>query len=112
MNENIDSALNEVSAEDVEAMCECIGKLLEAIDLYHGPGMHWMGQTPDWYVYAAYIACFGKKPTNYDDIKWPTAHDGEYDSDEPETNTFTDDDPIPTNVVHFDARRPGIDEPG
>lgn len=31
--------------------------LLAKIDVLSGPGMHWRGLTPDWYVAAAAVAC-------------------------------------------------------
>ena len=31
--------------------------LLSLLDEAYGQGMHWRGQTPDWYVAAAAVAC-------------------------------------------------------
>ena len=41
----------------VEDMQETISILLYYIDKLSGPGMHYRGQTPDWYVAAAMISC-------------------------------------------------------
>ena len=38
-------------------MREAISILLKHIDNLCGEGMHWRGQTPDWYVAAAMISC-------------------------------------------------------
>ncbi len=48
---------------DVEALKNCIVSLLERIDDLSGEGMHWYGQTPDWYVDAAYLSCYGHPST-------------------------------------------------
>lgn len=31
--------------------------LLHKLDEVYGEGMHWYGQTPDWYVAAAAVSC-------------------------------------------------------
>lgn len=41
----------------VEDMQETISILLSYIDELCGPGIHYRGQTPDWYVAAAMISC-------------------------------------------------------
>ena len=38
-------------------MREAISILLTHIDDLYGKGIHWRGQTPDWYVAAAMISC-------------------------------------------------------
>ena len=43
--------------KDLAEARDCIASLLARIDDYAGPGMHWYGQTPDWYVKAAMISC-------------------------------------------------------
>jgi hypothetical protein len=40
-----------------ETVAACINSLLALLDESYGEGMHWRGQTPDWYVCAAMIAC-------------------------------------------------------
>lgn len=40
-----------------ETISACINNLLARLDEAYGVGMHWRGQTPDWYVCAAMIAC-------------------------------------------------------
>lgn len=42
---------------DVETIGACINDLLERLDQACGQGMHLRGQTPDWYVAAAAVAC-------------------------------------------------------
>lgn len=40
-----------------ETVSACINNLLARLDSCYGEGMHWYGQTPDWYVCAAMVAC-------------------------------------------------------
>jgi len=40
-----------------EVISKCIGNLLQRLDQAYGEGMHWYGQTPDWYVCAAMVSC-------------------------------------------------------
>lgn len=40
-----------------ETISTCINNLLARLDEAYGVGMHWRGQTPDWYVCAAMVAC-------------------------------------------------------
>ncbi len=40
-----------------ETVAACINNLLMKLDIAYGEGMHWRGQTPDWYVCAAMVAC-------------------------------------------------------
>lgn len=39
-----------------ETVSQCITMLLSMLDEAYGQGMHWRGQTPDWYVAAAAVA--------------------------------------------------------
>ncbi len=45
------------TSADMKEARDCIGDLLKRIDDYAGEGMHFQGQTPDWYVRAALICC-------------------------------------------------------
>lgn len=60
-----------IEAEKKAELQECIGNLLSMVDQLTGPGRHYYGQTPDWYVYSAALACDipirDKTP-----IEWPT----------------------------------------
>ncbi len=40
-----------------EVIAACISNLLARLDEAYGVGMHWYGQTPDWYVCAAAVSC-------------------------------------------------------
>lgn len=40
-----------------EVVSAIIGNLLVKLDEAYGEGMHWYGQTPDWYVCAAMVSC-------------------------------------------------------
>jgi len=40
-----------------ETVSQTISMLLRLLDEAYGPEMHWYGQTPDWYVCAAMVAC-------------------------------------------------------
>ena len=40
-----------------ETVAACINNLLSRLDEAYGEGMHWRGQTPDWYVCAAMVVC-------------------------------------------------------
>lgn len=40
-----------------ETVKACISNLLCKLDEAYGVGMHWRGQTPDWYVCAAMVSC-------------------------------------------------------
>jgi hypothetical protein len=40
-----------------ETIAACISNLLQRLDAAYGEGMHWYGQTPDWYVAAAMVSC-------------------------------------------------------
>ena len=40
-----------------ETISACINNLLARLDEAYGVGMHWRGQTPDWYVAAAMVSC-------------------------------------------------------
>ncbi len=40
-----------------ETVSQTISMLLHLLDKAYGPEMHWFGQTPDWYVCAAMVAC-------------------------------------------------------
>lgn len=40
-----------------EVVSAVIGNLLVKLDEAYGEGMHWYGQTPDWYVCAAMVSC-------------------------------------------------------
>ncbi len=40
-----------------EVVAACISNLLARLDEAYGEGMHWYGQTPDWYVCAAMVSC-------------------------------------------------------
>lgn len=40
-----------------KVVAACISNLLARLDEVYGEGMHWYGQTPDWYVCAAAVAC-------------------------------------------------------
>lgn len=40
-----------------ETVAACISNLLARLDAAYGEGMHWYGQTPDWYVAAAMVSC-------------------------------------------------------
>lgn len=40
-----------------ETVKTLISNLLYKLDEAHGEGMHWYGQTPDWYVCAAMVSC-------------------------------------------------------
>ena len=40
-----------------ETIAACISNLLQRLDEAYGVGMHWRGQTPDWYVAAAMVSC-------------------------------------------------------
>lgn len=42
---------------DDETVAACINNLLARLDEVYGEGMHWRGQTPDWYVCSAMVAC-------------------------------------------------------
>ena len=39
-----------------ETVRVCIANLLVRLDEAYGEGMHWRGQTPDWYVAAAMVS--------------------------------------------------------
>lgn len=63
--------ITRIEAEKKAELQECIGKLLSMVDQIAGPGMHYYGQSPDWYVYSAALACDipirDKTP-----IEWPS----------------------------------------
>jgi hypothetical protein len=40
-----------------ETIAALISNLLQRLDAAYGEGMHWYGQTPDWYVAAAMVSC-------------------------------------------------------
>ena len=40
-----------------ETVSALISNLLARLDTAYGEGMHWYGQTPDWYVAAAMVSC-------------------------------------------------------
>lgn len=40
-----------------ETVRTLISNLLHKLDEAYGEGMHWYGQTPDWYVCAAMVSC-------------------------------------------------------
>jgi hypothetical protein len=40
-----------------ETVSMVISNLLAQLDAAYGVEMHWYGQTPDWYVCAAMVAC-------------------------------------------------------
>lgn len=40
-----------------EVVAAVISNLLKRLDICYGESMHWYGQTPDWYVCAAMVAC-------------------------------------------------------
>lgn len=40
-----------------ETVSQTISMLLHLLDKAYGKGMHWYGQTPDWYVCAAAVSC-------------------------------------------------------
>lgn len=40
-----------------EVVTACISNLLSRLDMLYGEGIHWYGQTPDWYVCAAMVSC-------------------------------------------------------
>lgn len=40
-----------------ETVSQTIDMLLHLLDEAYGEGMHWQGQTPDWYVCAAMVSC-------------------------------------------------------
>ena len=40
-----------------ETVRTLISNLLRRLDEAYGEGMHWYGQTPDWYVCAAMVSC-------------------------------------------------------
>ncbi len=40
-----------------ETVSQTIAMLLHLLDEAYGEGMHWYGQTPDWYVAAASVSC-------------------------------------------------------
>lgn len=40
-----------------EVVAACISNLLARLDEAYGEGMHWYGQTPDWYVCSAMVSC-------------------------------------------------------
>ena len=40
-----------------ETVSTLISNLLRKLDEAYGEGMHWYGQTPDWYVCAAMVSC-------------------------------------------------------
>lgn len=40
-----------------ETVSQTISMLLQLLDEAYGSEMHWYGQTPDWYVCAAMVAC-------------------------------------------------------
>ena len=40
-----------------ETVKTLISNLLYKLDEAYGEGMHWYGQTPDWYVCAAMVSC-------------------------------------------------------
>ena len=53
-------------------MADTIGKLLAYIDGLHGDNsMHLMGQTPDWYVAAAYLAANDYLPEGVNTVEVP-----------------------------------------
>lgn len=45
-----------------ETVSKCISMLLARLDEAYGVGMHWRGQTPDWYVCATMVSCDIKDP--------------------------------------------------
>ena len=53
---------------NIEALKDCIGNLLKIIDDMSSESLHLKGLTPDWYVYAAYLSTFGKKPKGFDEF--------------------------------------------
>ena len=53
---------------DTEALKDCIANLLKIIDDMSPESLHLQGQTPDWYVYAAYLSAFGKKHKAFDEF--------------------------------------------
>lgn len=61
----------QVEEPDVDALKECIGNLLVKIDEIHKEltvynsnefPLHLNGNTPDWYIDAAYLSVYGRKP--------------------------------------------------
>lgn len=46
-----------------ETISACINNLLARLDEAYGVGMHWRGQTPDWYVCAAMVSCDQPDPS-------------------------------------------------
>lgn len=46
-----------IEAEKKAELQECIGKLLSMVDDLVPEGMHYRGQTPDWFVYSAMLSC-------------------------------------------------------
>jgi hypothetical protein len=60
-----------IEAEKKAELRDCIGRLLNMVDELVPKGMHYYGQTPDWFVYSAALACDipirDKTP-----IEWPT----------------------------------------
>lgn len=40
-----------------EVVSAVISNLLAKLDEAYGEGIHWYGQTPDWYVCAAMVSC-------------------------------------------------------
>lgn len=45
-----------------EVVSACIANLLLRLDEAYGEGIHWYGQTPDWYVSAAMVSCDMEDP--------------------------------------------------
>jgi DNA recombination-dependent growth factor C len=60
-----------IEAEKKAELQDCIAKLLNMLDDLLPKGMHYRGQTPDWFVYSAMLSCDipirDKTP-----IEWPS----------------------------------------
>jgi hypothetical protein len=46
-----------IEAEKKAELQDCIGNLLNMVDELVPKGMHYRGQTPDWFVYSAMLSC-------------------------------------------------------
>jgi hypothetical protein len=62
-----------------ETVSQCISMLLLKLDLTYGEGMHWRGQTPDWYVCAAMVSSDTEDP-NGDAAKFITEEAERYEA--------------------------------
>ena len=60
-----------IQAEETQELRDCIGNLLNMLDDLLGPTMHQYGQSPDWFVYSAALAC-NACCTNSTPTVWPT----------------------------------------